>query len=129
MHSPRWHHCRTVRKPCIDSVPPTMQSQFSKSRERPFIVYVDTLCVLLNIFIDQAKRSIHFYWIHFWNKILTWQMSECIYDIVCLKWALKLGIPLLMKCWPKQMALKTHISPSYVTRIPYFHIVRDWLIY
>jgi len=29
-------------------------------------------------------------------------MNTCIYDIVCLKSTLELGIPLLMKCWPKK---------------------------
>jgi hypothetical protein len=100
--------------------------------EQPCIVYVD-IGFLLNIFINKTKRSIHFYWIHFLNKILRCQtdvwihvfmhslsrvvvpatlqqlwIKNGIYDIVCLKSTLELVIPLLMKCWPKKMALKIH---------------------
>jgi hypothetical protein len=36
---------------------------------------------LLNIFINKTERSIHFYWIHFLNKILTWLTREYEIDI------------------------------------------------
>ena len=34
---------------------------------------------LLNIFINKTERSIHFYWIHFLNKIVTWLTREYVY--------------------------------------------------
>ena len=34
---------------------------------------------LLNIFINKTERSIHFYWIHFLNKIVTWLTRENVY--------------------------------------------------
>ena len=34
---------------------------------------------LLNIFINKTERSIHFYWIHFLNKIVTWLTHEYVY--------------------------------------------------
>jgi hypothetical protein len=34
---------------------------------------------LLNIFINTTERSIHFYWIHFLNKIVTWLTREYVY--------------------------------------------------
>ena len=102
-----------VGKPRTDSVPPTMQSQIPKSRDVTLFFLDMTLLqvsghalftstphvFLLNIFINKTERSIYFYWIHFLNKIVT-----CIYDIVCLKSTLELGIPLLMKCCKKNGA-------------------------
>ena len=34
---------------------------------------------LPNIFINTTERSIHFYWIHFLNKIVTWLTREYVY--------------------------------------------------
>ena len=34
---------------------------------------------LLNIFINKTERSIHFYWIHFLNKIVMWLTREYVY--------------------------------------------------
>jgi hypothetical protein len=34
---------------------------------------------LLNIFINKTERSIHFYWIHLSNKIVTWLTHEYVY--------------------------------------------------
>ena len=34
---------------------------------------------LQNIFINKTERSIHFYWIHFLNKIVTWLRREYVY--------------------------------------------------
>ena len=83
----------TVGKPRTDSVPPTMQSQIPKSRDVTlFFFRHDALQVsghalftstrhvfLLNIFINKTERSIHFYWIHFLNKIVTWLTREYVY--------------------------------------------------
>ena len=82
----------TVGKPRTDSVPPTMQSQIPKSRDVTLFLdrwrfkserhalFTSTLHVfLLNIFINKTERSIHFYWIHFLNKILTWLTREYVY--------------------------------------------------
>jgi hypothetical protein len=33
---------------------------------------------VLNIFINKTERSIHFYWIHFLNKIVTWLTREYV---------------------------------------------------
>ena len=81
-----------VGKPYTNSVPLTMQSQVSKSRNVTLYFKTgDALKVsghalftskpyvfLLNIFLNKTK-SIHFYWIHFLNKILTWLMREYMY--------------------------------------------------
>ena len=96
----RWHvfYIRNkgtfpVGKPRTDSVPPTMQSQIPKSRDVTlFFFRHDALQVsghalltstphvfLLNIFINKTERSIHFYWIHFLNKIVTWLTREYVY--------------------------------------------------
>ena len=84
----------TVGKPRTDSVPPTMQSQIPKSRDVTLFFFFrhDALQVsghalftstppvfLLNIFINKTERSIHFYWIHFLNKIVTWLTREYVY--------------------------------------------------
>ena len=68
-----------------------MQSQIPKSRDVT-LFFLDALQVsghalftstphvfLLNIFINKTERSIHFYWIHFLNKIVTWLMREYVY--------------------------------------------------
>jgi hypothetical protein len=34
---------------------------------------------LLNIFINKTERRIHFYWIHFLDKIVTWLTREYVY--------------------------------------------------
>jgi hypothetical protein len=84
---------RAVGKPHTDSVPPTMQSQIPKSRDVTLFFLDMTLLqvsghalftstphvFLLNIFINKTERSIHFYWIHFLNKIVTWLMREYMY--------------------------------------------------
>jgi hypothetical protein len=83
----------TVGKPRTDSVPPTMQSQIPKSRDVTlFFFRHDALQVsghalftstphvfLLNIFINKTERRIHFYWIHFLDKIVTWLTREYVY--------------------------------------------------
>ena len=86
------HKRCSVGKPCTDSVPPTMQSQIPKSRdvtlfldrwrfksERPCMFTSILHVFLLNIFINKTERSIHFYWINFLNKILTWLTREYVY--------------------------------------------------
>ena len=83
----------SVGKPRTDSVPPTMQSQIPKSRDVTLFFLDMTLLqvsghalftstphvFLLNIFINKTERNIHFYWIHFLNKIVTWLMREYMY--------------------------------------------------
>ena len=45
------------------------------------------------------------HWASSFNKNLTWLMREYMYLwYLCLKLTLELGIPLLMKCWPKNGA-------------------------
>jgi hypothetical protein len=47
--------------------------------ERPCNCLCRHYVILLNIFINKTKRSIHFYWIHFINKILMWLIREYLY--------------------------------------------------
>ena len=84
---------QTVGKPRTGSVPPTMQSQIPKSRDVTLFFLDMTLLqasrhalftstphvFLLNIFINKTERSIHFYWIHYLNKIVTWLTREYLY--------------------------------------------------
>jgi hypothetical protein len=84
--------CDTVGKSRTDSVPPTMQSQIPKARDVTLFFLDMTLykwaamhCLRRHpmcfycIFINKTERSIHFYWIHFLNKIVTWLTREYVY--------------------------------------------------
>jgi hypothetical protein len=55
-----YHRIRTLRLKCSTTT--------KKQTKKP-----------LNIFIKKTERSIHFYWIHFLNKIVTWLTREYVY--------------------------------------------------